>query len=120
MGTFDKQASIRAAEAAWASSPELRAEFVGNREAFIAWRCAVDAGRVKVLATSATGNAAPAPAAQPLDDHQVRAQAERDWNASPAIRAEFGNDLARYLAWRSADARGAIRLHGGQDKTGKR
>lgn len=112
MNTFDKEAVVNAAEAAWAGSPELRHEFLDNKETFIAYRCAVAAGRVKAASPAIEGKASRPTWVQPLDDHHVRALAAREWQESAAVRAEFGNNQERYLAWRVAESRGAIRVHG--------
>lgn len=115
MGTFDKQASTRAAEAAWAASPVLRHEFMGDKEVFIAYRCAADAGRLKVFsgcgaAPAGVATAAGAPSTTPRPDaHAVRQLAEREWAESAAIRSEFG-DQAAFLAYRCAEAAGQVRV----------
>lgn len=119
MAPFDKQASERAAENAWAASPELRHEFCDNKAHFIAYRVAADAGRVKEASRIDSGAMAP-PAQPTTDDHQARAQAEREWQDSAVIRAEFGGDMAAYIALRAAQARGATRVIGRRPADGVR
>jgi len=46
---------------------------------------------------------------RPIDETAVRQTAEQAWNADAALRAEFGDDFASYLAYAKADARGGIR-----------
>lgn len=44
-----------------------------------------------------------------IDETTVRQEAEQAWRADAALRTEFGNDFASYLAYAKADARGGIR-----------
>ena len=53
---FDKEAQIRAAKAAWAASPALRAEFV-SEETYIAYSLADSRGAIKVFGARSSGDA---------------------------------------------------------------
>ena len=45
-----------------------------------------------------------------VDLQVVTLDAKRAWNASPVLRAEFNDNEAAYLAYRRAEARGAMRV----------
>lgn len=104
MKPFDKLASNRDALNAWAESPELRREFGNDQAAFVAYREAVDRGQAGRLGAPAWASLPPIASAE-----GARAQAEREWDQLPAVRAEF-TSKANYLAYRAAEARGAVRL----------
>ncbi len=42
--------------------------------------------------------------------HNIRAIAEREWKASPSLRAEFCDKFETYLAYRTAEAEGRIKV----------
>lgn len=52
-----------------------------------------------------------------IDEEAVRAQAAADWRANAALRQEFGNDRAAYLAIVVAEAKGAVRIFGANTVT---
>jgi hypothetical protein len=88
--------------AEWQASPALRREFP-SLEAYGAYRRAVAAGRVKVLAPTATRAATTAPTPETI---------AAEWQASPAIRGEFPS-LEAYGAYRRAEAAGRVKIHRG-------
>lgn len=45
---------------------------------------------------------------------EIRPEAERTWNADAKVRAEFGDNFDRYLAYRTAAHTGQARTLGGQ------
>jgi HK97 family phage prohead protease len=47
---------------------------------------------------------------QHLDPEAVTAQARTQWKTQPELRAEFGNDLARFLAFEKARVRSGARI----------
>jgi hypothetical protein len=56
-------------------------------------------------------------ASQPVVEPERRTALERaadDWRESPELRAEFGDDFARYVAWLKADERGITQKIGGR------
>ena len=48
-----------------------------------------------------------------IDSEGVRLQAEAAWSVQPALRAEFLNDKAAYVAFCVAEAQGRFRVLGG-------
>lgn len=40
----------------------------------------------------------------------IKDKAEREWNSSPAIRAEFGENKAAFVAYSVANATGKIKV----------
>lgn len=60
---IDKESQVRAAKAAWAASPALRAEFV-SEETFIAFRLAENRGAFRVLGAGGTTTKAKLPQQQ--------------------------------------------------------
>jgi hypothetical protein len=51
-----------------------------------------------------------------VDEHALKAKAERDWNSQASLREEFSSHEA-YLAYLKADASGLVRRFGDQPKT---
>ena len=41
---------------------------------------------------------------------EIRADAEKQWNGSAELQAEFNHDFDRYLAYRAADASGQVKI----------
>lgn len=68
---------------------------------------ALASGQPRGQASAAVG----APSA--VDEEGVRRQAEAAWKGQPALRAEFLDDKAAYLAFRVAEAAGRTRMVGG-------
>lgn len=42
--------------------------------------------------------------------HLNEASMRREWDSSAELRAEFGNNFARYSAFAEADARGLVKI----------
>lgn len=57
MSDFDKQQAIRAAEATWAASPAIRAEFSDNKAEFVAYRVGVASGSLRMNAAQRAAEA---------------------------------------------------------------
>jgi hypothetical protein len=52
---------------------------------------------------------------KPLSDQELKNlqdQAKRDWSASAALRNEFGEDFAAYVAYKRAMTEGRVRVLG--------
>ena len=47
-----------------------------------------------------------------VDMEAVTAAAEREWGASPQLRAEFADSKENYLSYRRAEARGRVKVLG--------
>lgn len=131
----DLEAVTRSAESEWAASADVRAEFAGDKKAFVALRRAEARGLCRVQAPAAakrTTAASLAPVLPPADAlaayrseglglanaanlARVRApldmtSADGEWERSPQIQAEFGGDKSAYLALRRAEAGNRVKV----------
>lgn len=97
--------------AAWKRDPELRAEFVNDLGAYVAYTRADEAGHAKIFGrpSSAVTTAPAMPDVTTFTgtlDERCRAQ----WNKDPALRAEFVDNFGTYLAFTKADEAGLVKV----------
>lgn len=104
--SFEKfQDVARVAEQAWASSPDVRAEFRGDKAAFLVHRLrAVGATNQSNDASHATWQPARAAGATkegvdagPANRHRARDEATTKWFTDLSLRFKFKHDLYGYL-----------------------
>lgn len=105
------EALVEAAKADGKTTPEqlalqiLRADKAAGAQ-HLQNRAEADAGaQVPASVVPAAAGGAALPDTAPLED-----RAKAAWGKDPALRAEFGNDFAAYLAFEKANASGAARI----------
>ena len=89
-------------EREFSTSPDLRAEFGGSLEAFLAFRKAEAAGRVRGLKSSVPASGA---AAEAVDEEIWK----QEFAASEVLKNEFG-DVTSYLSFKKAEAAGRAKV----------
>lgn len=102
-------------EANWRDDATLRADFQGNIENYRAFIKADAAGRIKILGGHQT---AKTPLGETHDSELLAESIIREWKSDAKVRSDFGDNLARYAAYRRAMESGRIRiLQSGQGLT---
>ncbi len=90
--------------------PELREEFGGDKEAYIAFVMAQEDGLLKDFPPEGMNHQP----SQPGKNPETEKEARLEWDRNTALREEFGGDFAAYTAYLKAEREGRIKIIGGR------
>ncbi len=113
MKTYDTASLEARCKSEWDASPELRQEFGGDFECYVAFMRASDRGLVKIFTRAAshpTGGIVGPKAGDHPADGAILASSNVRWKADPNLRAEFGDNpqgYVRYSEWVCREGRRA-------------
>ena len=107
LSDYDLTETEATANADWNASQEIRAEFRGNRERYMAYRRAAAKGRIAGrISTSRRGEAVEAANAAARSGANIDSATLNLWSENAVVRQEFGNVTALSVHMRQVRAAG--------------